>query len=72
MEDCRMAEKSYPAVNAHYLDTTLRVVTQGPNIVEFWVGEQRGRDYPRRAALSRKSALDLLRWLGGELILPST
>lgn len=58
-----MAERTYPAVNAHYLDTTLRVVAQERDIVEFWVGEQRGRDYPRRAALSRKSAHELARWL---------
>jgi hypothetical protein len=66
-----MAERTYPAINAHYLDTTLRVVAQGPDIVEFWVGEQRGRDYPRRAALSRKHVVDLVRWLGGQLSLPT-
>jgi hypothetical protein len=66
-----MAERTYPAVNAHYLDTTLRVVAQEPDFVEFWVGEPRGRDYPRRAALSRESALELLQWLEGELTLPS-
>jgi hypothetical protein len=66
-----MAERTYPAVNAHYLDTTLRVVVHGTDIVEFWVGEQRGRDYPRRAALSQEDALELLRFLAGVLTKPS-
>jgi len=61
-----VVEKVYSALNAHDAPTTLRVhFDSTTGAVQFWVGVQQGRDYPRLAKIAAKDASDLAAWLVG-------
>ena len=53
----KILEQSYTARNAHVEPTTLRVrLDPATKAIEFWVGEQKGRDHPRLAKIGPKDA----------------
>jgi len=57
-------EQTYAARNAHIEPTTLRIrLDQATGALEFWIGAQKGRDYPRLAKIRPADADALARWL---------